>query len=143
MQQDTAALDALVARFAAGTLSFAEWTHPAHLTVGAWHVSRYGADAALAPLRVGILRLNEAHGTPNSDTRGYHETITRAYLVLIGAYLAGCPASMPLPESIAALIAGPLGDREILLRFYSPALLFSVRARKAWVEPDRMRLALV
>ena len=33
---------ALAARFAALTLAKEEWTHAAHLTVGAWYVHRHG-----------------------------------------------------------------------------------------------------
>jgi hypothetical protein len=66
----TTRLDDLVARFIAGTIPHAEWTHVAHLTVGTWHVHRYGPEEALVRLRVGIRALNDAHGTPNSATRG-------------------------------------------------------------------------
>lgn len=72
--------DEVVARFTACRLSHSEWTHQAHLAVGLWHVHHYGADEALTRLRVGIRRLNGSHWTPNSATRGYHETITRAYV---------------------------------------------------------------
>ena len=62
--------DALAARFTALTLRKDEWTHAAHLTVGAWHVDRYGAADALTRLREGIRRLNESHGNENSATAG-------------------------------------------------------------------------
>ena len=60
----------LVAAFRDGTLPRAEWTHVAHLRVGAWHVHRHGAAMALELLRDGIRRLNDRHGTVNSDTSG-------------------------------------------------------------------------
>ena len=50
------ALDALAARFAAAAIPATEWTHQTHLTVGAWHVARFGPDAALERLRAGIRR---------------------------------------------------------------------------------------
>ena len=31
-------------------------------------------------MRAGIIHLNSFHGTPNTDTRGYHETITRFWM---------------------------------------------------------------
>ena len=70
--------DAVAARFAALTLPKHEWTHAAHLTVGVWHVDRYGAADALTRLRAGIRRLNESHGNVNTPASGYHETITAA-----------------------------------------------------------------
>ena len=46
-------------RFEACAIPEKEWTHAAHLTVGLWHVERYGRDDALTRLRSGIRRLNE------------------------------------------------------------------------------------
>ena len=133
-------LDGLVARFAACRLPHDEWTHRAHLAVGMWHVDRYGADEALGRLRVGIRQLNDSHGTPNSTTRGYHETITRAYVQLLSEFLDTCSAPMPLPERVARLLASPVAEKEALLRFYSREHLMSAQARAAWVEPDIMPL---
>lgn len=130
------ALGDLVARFLSCRLSHAEWTHEAHLSVGLWHVHEYGAEEALTRLREGIRRLNDSHGTPNSDTRGYHETITRAYVELLSNYDASCPPAMPLSERVARLLASPLAAKDALARFYSRDLLMSTRARSAWVEPD-------
>jgi hypothetical protein len=129
-------IEALAARFGACEVPAAEWTHAAHLRVGAWHVARFGPDQALLCLRAGIRRLNERHGTGNSATRGYHETITAAYVRLIAAHLTACPAGMPLAERVQRLMEGPLAAKDVLLRFYSRAALASPRARQEWVEPD-------
>jgi hypothetical protein len=86
--------------------------------------------------------LNEAHGTPNSDTRGYHETITRAYLLLIAAFLAACAREDSLERRVQLLLASALAVRGALLAYYSEGLLMSVAARRAWVEPDRAALSL-
>ena len=64
-------------------------------------------------MRAGILRLNAAHGTPNSDTRGYHETITRAYLVLL-AQFARANADLDGAVLAQALLASDLAKREAL-----------------------------
>jgi 1-acyl-sn-glycerol-3-phosphate acyltransferase len=129
-------LDDLAARFRARSLPAAEWTHVAHLAIGAWHVRRYGADGALRRLRSGIRRLNEAHGTPNSDTRGYHETVTRAYVELIAAFLAKRPRDEAPDASVRALLASPLAGKDALLAFYSRDRLLSTAARRRWTEPD-------
>ncbi len=130
------ALDDLVARFASATLPKAEWTHAAHLSVGAWHVSRFGREEALARLRIGIRRLNDAHGTPNTPESGYHETITRAYVLLLEGFLAACPPSLTLEARVAALLAGPDGARDALFAFYSRERLLAPAARSRWVAPD-------
>jgi hypothetical protein len=133
---NVARLDALAERFAAAAIPATEWTHQTHLTIGAWHVARFGADAAMDRLRAGIRRLNAAHGTIDSDTRGYHETITRAYVRLLAAFLRARPDGEALDASVAALLATPLAARDVLTRHYSKTVLFSVEARRGWVEPD-------
>ena len=80
-------LDHLVEQFCACTPLRGEWTHSAHLRVGAWHVHKFGAAGALEKLRTGIRRLNDFLGTPNNETRGYHGTITVAYVRLIAESL--------------------------------------------------------
>ena len=127
---------ALASRFAALTLPKEEWTHVAHLTVGAWHVDRYGAAEALGRLRDGIRRLNESHGNVNTPTSGYHETITAAYVTLLAAYLDECPPGLPLAARVERLLAGPLAARDVLFTFYSRDRLMSTDARARWVEPD-------
>jgi hypothetical protein len=136
MAPSLSAVEAIAARFEAASIAKHEWTHEAHLTMGAWHVARFGAAQALERLRAGILALNDAHGTINSDTGGYHETITRAYVRLIAAFLRARPAGEEIDTSVAALLASPLAARDALMRHYSKPLLFSTAARRGWVEPD-------
>ena len=130
----TTDIEGLVGRFLDCTLPKAEWTHQAHLTVGAWHVERYGPEEALTRLRDGIRALNDSHGTINSATSGYHETITRAYVRLIASVLGA--SSLPLAERVAGLLSGWAGERDALLRYYSRDTLMSPRTRGEWVEPD-------
>jgi hypothetical protein len=130
-----AELEDLVKRFAERSLPKREWTHTAHLAIGVWHVSRYDRDEALARLRLGISRLNESHGTANSATGGYHETVTRAYVHLLSAF-AVRHGAQTVAERVTALLADPLADKQALLRFYSRMRLDSVEARLGWAEPD-------
>ena len=134
-----AELDDLVRRCAALTLPKRDWTHAAHLAVGLWHVRRYGRDDALARLRPGISRLNESHGTVNSSTGGYHETVTRAYVQLLAAFAAS-HAALTEAQCVTELLGDPLADKEALLHFYSSARLFSREARLGWMEPDLVPL---
>jgi hypothetical protein len=136
------ALGDLVEAFLAGTLPRAEWTHEAHLRVGAWHVHHHGADGALPLLRERIRRLNERHGTVNSAMSGYHETITAAYARLIADFLPSSSAvssagsGTDLEARVVALLASPLADRAALFRFWSRERLLSPEARAAWLPPD-------
>lgn len=139
---DTTELDDLAERFAAAAIPAAEWTHVAHLKVGAWHVHHLISEEALKRMRAGIRRLNLVHGTANSATRGYHETITAAYLRLIARFLASCPVQMPFEKRVDALLASPIARPDLLRQFYSRRLLATVRARKRSVEPDLAPLPL-
>jgi catechol 2,3-dioxygenase-like lactoylglutathione lyase family enzyme len=132
---EVAELDALVTAFRAATLPRARWTHAAHLAVGTWHALELPADAALAAMRTAIVRLNESHGTANTDTGGYHETVTRFYLTVLARF-AAAHRGLSRAEIVRALLAGPLADRGYPLRFYTRDHLMSVAARRAWVEPD-------
>jgi len=129
-------VDDLGSRFETCTIAKREWTHAAHLTVGLWHVRRYGPDQALVRLRTGIRGLNESHGGVNTDTDGYHETITAAYVQLLAGYLDAWPRELPLSEAVAALLESPLASKHALLTFYSRERLMSTIARAVWVEPD-------
>ena len=119
--------DDLVAAFEARTLPKAEWTHETHVVVCWATVRRLGEEGALAHLRAAIPKYNEATGTPNSDTDGYHDTITRYYVHAVGA-LAGAP--------LEAVLGHPSCSRTAPLEHWSRDRLFSVEARRGWVEPD-------
>jgi len=125
----------LIARFHQVTIPASECTHAAHLVVGLWHAAAFDEADALTRMRAGILRLNEFHGTPNTDTRGYHETITRAYLLLLAAF-ARANAHLAAGALAQALLASELAKRDALLTYYSKSRLMSVEARRTWVDPD-------
>jgi hypothetical protein len=66
----------------------------------------------------GIWCYNEAVGTANTDISGYHETITRLYLLGIAAHVARQPSAL-LPESLEILLKSPLARSDWPLTFYS------------------------
>ena len=117
------------------TLEAAAFTHEAHLRVGVWHVLRFPPSEALRRLRRAIRAFNVSKGGVNSDTEGYHETITSLYVQLIASVLATCDAAAPEDE-LAATVVEVLGDRDLPLEYYTRDTLFSVRARQEWVPPD-------
>ena len=124
--------EGLVAR----TLPRVEWTHEAHLAATAYLLLErpdVDLDRALPGL---IRRYNESVGGVNSDSEGYHETITRVFLHGVRLFLAKADRSEPLHELVNELLLSPMGRLDWPLRFYSPALLFSVEARRRFVEPD-------
>ena len=124
--------EGLVAR----TLPREEWTHEAHLAATTYLLLRrpdIDLDRELPDL---IRRYNESVGGVNSDTEGYHETITRVFLHGARLFLEEANRREPLHALVNELLVSPMGGRDWPLRFYSPSRLFSVEARKQFVEPD-------
>lgn len=111
-----------------------EWTHAAHFAAAFW-LLRHPHWDAMRDMPGMIRAYNEATGVSNTDTGGYHETITMSSLRAARAWLAARP-HMPLHDALNELLAGELGRSDWLLDYWSKPVLFSVAARRAWVEPD-------
>jgi len=132
--------DAEIARVGEGllarTLPRSEWTHEAHLAATTYWLTRR-ADVDIDKALPGIIRAyNESVGGVNSDTEGYHETITRVFLHGVRLFLAEADLREPLHELVNELLLSPMGRRDWPLRFYSAERLFSVEARRKFVTPD-------
>lgn len=111
-----------------------EWTHAAHFAAAFWILTRPGMDA-MRDMPPAIRAYNESTGGMNTDTAGYHETITVASLRAARKWLEDRPG-VPLHHALEALLASPFGRSDWLLKYWSRETLFSVAARKTWVEPD-------
>src|SRR4051812_28097114 len=120
----------------ARTLPKDEWTHEAHLAATLWLAAERPGVALDRQLPGIIRRYNESVGGVNDDTQGYHETITRMFLHGVRLFLSEGDVKEPLYELVNELLLSPMGRRDWPLRFYSPALLFSVEARRSFVPPD-------
>ncbi len=121
------------------TLPKSEWTHHAHLRAGLWHLMRYSDAAALELLRERIRTYNQATGGTNTPSSGYHETITRFYLLMIRAFLRSTDATLSM-DTLAETMIERMGERDLVLRYYSKEVLFSTEARAVWAEPDREKV---
>jgi len=130
-----AAVASFIERFERGGVTTAEWTHQAHLVAGYWYVTRLGPEQAIEVMRARIRSHNESVGTANTDSSGYHESITRLYVHGIAAFTAQQPAAN-FEDGLNALLASPMNSSSWPLQFYSRERLFSVEARRGWVEPD-------
>ena len=133
------ASDAAVRRIGEGliarTLPRPDWTHEAHLAACAYIILERPDIAPERDLPEIIRRYNESVGGVNSDTEGYHETITQLSIRGVRAALARS-AGTGLCERVNALLGAPEGRRDWPLRFYSRERLFSREARLGWIEPD-------
>ena len=129
-EDDASFLEAVEAR----TIPFSEWSHRAHLRMAFAYLSRHPFEEALGRIRKGIQALNLAHGTPESPTRGYHETLTVAWARVVACTIA---AFGPFKDSQEFCDRNPhLLQRTLMRIFYSQGRLFSAEAKRGFVEPD-------
>ena len=133
---DDAAIRGVGERFLACWLPKVEWTHEAHLATTLWLIAERPEIEAERDLPDLIRRYNESVGGVNSDSEGYHETITQVYIAAIRDHLSARPAGESLAAKVNTLLLGERGRRDWPLRFYSHEQLFSVEARRTWVEAD-------
>ncbi len=132
--------DAAIERLAAGlvdrTLPKAEWTHAGHFAAALWLLRHRPEAAAPDAMRALIRAYNEATGTANTDSGGYHHTITIASLRAAAAHLAAAGAEAPLAVVLERIMASPQGRSDWLLAHWSRDRLFTPAARRDWVAPD-------
>jgi len=132
----SAAVRHLGERLIASCLSCEEWTHEAHVAACYWFVAER-PDICLASDLPGIIRRhNDSVGTPNTDSSGFHATITHCYAMGVAAFHKRCDVPLPLVARVNALLTEPEGARDWPLRFYSRDRLLSVEARRAVILPD-------
>jgi hypothetical protein len=125
-------------RFHAAALPAPEWTHRAHLRIAWMYIRRHSLDEAHVLMRVGIIRLNAFHGLVETPARGYHETMTRVWLLFVAAAARATP---DVETSLSFLDAHSHHlTKEAPLRHYSRERLLSVEARAKFVEPDILPL---
>ena len=121
--------------FVDSNLPQAEWTHEAHLIMALHFVSRHLPENILPLVRKRIRKLNDFHGTPNSDDSGYHETLTVFWLNTAFSYYQKHNDS-DLGELMNQFIHSEEGGRRYPLKYYSERRLFSTKARAHFINPD-------
>ena len=126
--------ETLLAQFEAGTWPLDQWHHRAHIKIAYLYLSRHSLAAATKKVCSGIRAYNAAQQMPESLIRGYHETMTQAWLRLV--YLTICEFG---PEAGADEFVdqhNQLLSKRALLLFYSSDLIMSAEAKHRFVEPE-------
>jgi hypothetical protein len=129
-----AEIDVFLAAFEGCTLPKERWTHGAHLLTGACYVHGLGREAALERMRVCVRRYNESVGGKNTETSGYHETITAMWIRLLDGLLRESPA-MERAAFARLAVERFVGEKDIFRRYYDFDVVGSVEARREWVAP--------
>lgn len=132
---EPAQIERIVRGFEDCTLPCDEWTHAAHLTMGLWYARAYPPEQALDRVRAGIQRYNAVCGT--SDGPGYHETITRFYMRLIGQFLSAVDDRGDWVRVTNELVEFAARTENLPSAHYTRARLLSDAARLGWVPPDK------
>jgi len=136
-----------LAAFESATLARADWTHEAHVRMASLYLTRHPFTDVLEKARAGIRQLNLAFNPQDrcqpADPKhppGYNDTITVAFVRVIAGRLEAREDYGTFCERNPDLF-----DRSLsaVRKHYTKKLLFSAKARKAFVEPNREPLPAV
>jgi hypothetical protein len=123
----------VVRGFETGTISREDWRHAEHLTVALYYLSHHDFETASVKMREGIFNLLKSFGVDLSKEMPYHETLTIFWMRTTDDFRKSKNGASiieirnELTENF---------DKDYPLRFYSRELLFSEKARAAFVEAD-------
>ncbi|MFN3537609.1 MAG: hypothetical protein ACK4Y4_09205 [Brevundimonas sp.] len=113
-----------------------EWTHAGHFAAALWFCRHRPDLTTPDEIRSLITRYNEATNTANTDTAGYHHTITLASMRAAAGHLNQFSQDTQIHVVLRSLMSSALGQPDWLLSYWKRDTLFSVTARKTWVGPD-------
>jgi hypothetical protein len=126
--------DEFISAFESCQLPRLQWTHHAHVRVAYLYASQHDWETAIDRMRRGIQAYNKATATPETIDRGYHETITQAFLRLV---FAAQQRTGPHETAEHFCEAHPeLLSKYVLQTFYSRERLMTMEAKADFVEPE-------
>ena len=120
----------VVRRFESCDYALEEFTHARHVTVACWYLCTNAREEALARMRDGLKRFIAHHGR-----QGYHETITRFWMELLGNYLQEFAPGATLLAKVNRAMES-YESKDVLLSYYSRERVMSDIARREWVAPE-------
>lgn len=119
-----------------------EWTHKAHIIVGACFLLDHSLEETVPLIREGIKEYNVASGGVNNDIDGYHETITMFWIIKINEFIKNASPINSREKLINELIDENFIQRNLPFDYFSEGLICSVLARHNWVNPNLKDLAV-
>lgn len=124
----------LLTAFESCSLPVEQWTHQAHIRVAWIYASTNSPESAIQRIRAGIKAYNKATDTPEAIDRGYHETITVAFMTLV---CSAIQKTGPYESSDEFCQAHPeLLSKTALRRYYSREQIMTMQAKSEFVDPD-------
>jgi len=126
--------EAFIAAFEARAFPLEKWHHRDHIKIAYLYLLRHPLAEAIDKIRSGIQALNAQHKVPDAIDRGYHETMTQAWMRLVHCTLSEFGPA----ESADAFLDKhtQLLSKRALLLFYSRDRIMSAEAKAGFVEPD-------
>jgi hypothetical protein len=128
-------LDQFLADFEDAKIPFADWTHTAHIAMACCYIFKLPQAELLATVRRNIRSYNVKGGGKNTETSGYHETLTVLWLWVLADFLGELPKDLPRLDAVRKAVNRYSGNR-LYTEYYSYDVAKSVEARRVWVEPD-------
>ena len=115
-----------------------DWSHEFHIRIAAIYLLTIDFEKALEKVKLGIRKLNAVNHVPESQFRGFHETLTIGWLQLVNTKLN----SSQTDSSLGLLEACPeLLNSRLLNDYYSRDRLMSLEAKAGFIKPDLKPLA--
>ena len=130
-----AALDAFLTAWEQCTLPKVQWTHAAHVTAAACYTWQRTPLEALPLLRHRIRTFNEATGGVNTADAGYHETLTRFWAEVVGAFIATRREGTRL-NAVREAVDRFGTARDLVKTHYAHDVVRDPVARREWVRPN-------
>jgi len=126
-------VEMLVKRFEACETARDDFPHLDHLVVAVWYLQTMSIPAATEQMRISLFRFLDHH---QIDRRKYHETLTVFWVEQVAACLRSLPVGNSLSEKCYE-VRQRVGNKDLVLEFYTPELLWSDAARNFFVTPDK------
>jgi hypothetical protein len=124
----------LLARFEDCTLPREVWSHRAHLRVAYLYLRSHPFETALGKMRQGVQRYNAATGVPDKPHRGYHETLTQAWMRVVASTMKHHGVGKDSEDFCNT--QSHLLNRQLLRLFYTRHRIMSPEAKRTFVQPD-------
>ncbi|PQO40945.1 hypothetical protein [Blastopirellula marina] len=133
--------DEFLATFEKCTLPSEQWTHAAHVRAAFLIANQSSWSEALSSIRSRIQAYNAATDTPEAIDRGYHETITQAFMRLV--YAANLQTGPHATAEQFCQRHPELLEKRALFAYYSRDRLMTWEAKREFIEPDLQPLPIV
>ena len=126
--------DEMVAAFERGEAPGGSFHHADHVRVAWCYLRRYDLPHAIARFADALKHFARAQGKADL----YHETITVAFLLIVAGRLGETPDDVSWAEFAARHADLLTWKPSVLDRYYTSDRLWSTRARRGFVMPDRV-----